>query len=204
MGWFASSPSSTDQKQSSVESPKPSKDGGFIAPDRSARALCWEGRDNFFACLDKNKIIDSVKESEKAASLCGSESAQFEKNCATSWVSGDKRCLFCRPEEPRKRKRMGLMRPCVGAILQEATSHGIPARSDSQEVGKGGCHGYLFSAWRKGFIDRRKRATVNYTLLEHSGWLCRVSISNRHCSSHGVLCPHRMLTLGMAFNTFLN
>jgi len=107
MGWFSSSPSSTDQKLPSVESPKPSKDGGFIAPDRSARAMCWEGRDNFFACLDKNKIIDSVKESEKAASLCGSESAQFEKNCATSWVSGEKRELLLRTWGTRDKKDNG-------------------------------------------------------------------------------------------------
>ncbi|KAL1303144.1 hypothetical protein AAFC00_006575 [Neodothiora populina] len=87
MGWFGSSSSSSSaDKPATLESPKPSHDGGFIAPDRTQRAKCWEGRDNFFACLDKNNIIDSVRESDKAASLCNTENAAFEKNCASSWV----------------------------------------------------------------------------------------------------------------------
>lgn len=87
MGWFSTtSPSSSSEKPATIDAPKPSHDGGFIAPDRSQRAKCWEGRDGFFACLDKNNIIDSVKNSEKAASLCGKEEQAFEKNCASSWV----------------------------------------------------------------------------------------------------------------------
>lgn len=87
MGWFSSSSSSpAADKPASIEAPKASNDGGYIAPDRSQRALCWEGRDGFFACLDRNNIVDSVKESEKAARLCAKENQVFEKNCATSWV----------------------------------------------------------------------------------------------------------------------
>lgn len=81
MGWFGSS-----SESSTLEQPKASGDGGFIAPDRTARARCWEGRDSFFACLDRNKIIDSVKYSEKASTVCGKELEQFEKACASSWV----------------------------------------------------------------------------------------------------------------------
>ncbi|KAG9558317.1 hypothetical protein KCU71_g10244, partial [Aureobasidium melanogenum] len=57
--------------------------------DRTKRAHCWEARDAYFACLDKNNIIDSVKQSEKADSLCATESAKFDQNCASSWV-----CLY--------------------------------------------------------------------------------------------------------------
>ncbi|CZT15211.1 related to Cytochrome c oxidase subunit 6B-like protein new16 [Ramularia collo-cygni] len=81
MGWFSSSP------QNTLASPEPSKDGGYIAPDRTARAQCWEGRDSFFKCLDKNGIVDSVKEDEKARKLCAPELKEFEAACASSWVT---------------------------------------------------------------------------------------------------------------------
>merc|ERR1711877_11521 len=71
MGWF-----STGNSQAAPPPPEPSQDGGFIAPDRSARAVCWEGRDNFFKCLERNGIVDSVKEDEKA-----------RQACASSWVT---------------------------------------------------------------------------------------------------------------------
>ncbi|KAI9775579.1 MAG: hypothetical protein M1835_005791 [Candelina submexicana] len=66
--------------------PKPSPDGAFEAPDRSARAHCWEARDGFFACLEKNGIIDSIKEKEVADERCGKEGKVFERDCAKSWV----------------------------------------------------------------------------------------------------------------------
>ena len=80
MGWFSSG------NNASPPTPKASNDGGYIAPDRSARTLCWEGRDAFFECLEKNGIIDSVKEDEKAKQLCAPELKEFEKQCAASWV----------------------------------------------------------------------------------------------------------------------
>ena len=71
---------------SKPQPPEPSKDGGFIAPDRSAREQCWEGRDAFFQCLDRNGIIDSVKQDAEAHQKCSAELKQFERNCASSWV----------------------------------------------------------------------------------------------------------------------
>ena len=79
MGWLSSTPKAAP--------PEASKDGGFIAPDRSTRQRCWEGRDSFFKCLDENGIIDSVKEHEKASKLCSPELKAFEGACADSWVS---------------------------------------------------------------------------------------------------------------------
>lgn len=81
MGWFSSS---SDSK--SVVA-KPTSDGGYIAPDRKERALCWEGRDAFFACLEQNNIIDSIRQDEKAKKACPKELQMFEKNCAESWVT---------------------------------------------------------------------------------------------------------------------
>ena len=83
MGWFGSSDGGS---QPSPTAPEPSKDGGYIAPDRSARAVCWEGRDSFFQCLERNGIVDSVKEDEKARQVCAPELKGFEKACASSWV----------------------------------------------------------------------------------------------------------------------
>ncbi|GAB7343591.1 hypothetical protein MBLNU457_1593t1 [Dothideomycetes sp. NU457] len=82
MGWFSSS-----TPESSGPAPgKPTKDGGYNAPDRSERALCWEGRDNFFKCLDRNGIVDAIKQDEKARAACPKELKQFEGACVESWV----------------------------------------------------------------------------------------------------------------------
>lgn len=81
MGWFG-----LTKDKTSPADPEPSNDGGYIAPDRSSRAHCWEMRDEFFRCLDRNDILDSVKEDEKARKACAPELKEFEKACASSWV----------------------------------------------------------------------------------------------------------------------
>ncbi|KAK3677274.1 hypothetical protein LTR78_002812 [Recurvomyces mirabilis] len=80
MGWLSSD-------KSAVSAPEASQDGGYIAPDRSARQMCWDGRDSFFQCLERNGIVDSVKEDEKAKKMCSPELKEFEKHCASSWVT---------------------------------------------------------------------------------------------------------------------
>ncbi|KAL3423307.1 hypothetical protein PVAG01_05054 [Phlyctema vagabunda] len=80
MGLFGSTPAS-------LPPPKIAKDGAPIAPDRSQRAKCWEARDDFFNCLDKNGIIDSLAEKDKSEKGCKLESRAFEANCASSWVT---------------------------------------------------------------------------------------------------------------------
>ncbi|KAI9738219.1 MAG: hypothetical protein M1834_008717 [Cirrosporium novae-zelandiae] len=82
MGFFSSGP-----KPGTPEAPKATHDGAYIAPDRSKRAHCWEARDIYFGCLTKNNIIDSIKEKDNADRLCSKESQQFDKDCATSWVT---------------------------------------------------------------------------------------------------------------------
>ncbi|KAI9642418.1 hypothetical protein NHQ30_009223 [Ciborinia camelliae] len=79
MGLFGTS-------QASLPPPKISADGAPIAPDRSQRSQCWEARDAYFRCLDRDGIIDSITENVKAEKSCGKEARGFEKNCATSWV----------------------------------------------------------------------------------------------------------------------
>ncbi|KAL8917062.1 MAG: hypothetical protein Q9208_008178 [Pyrenodesmia sp. 3 TL-2023] len=83
MGLFSSSSSSST---SSPTPPKPTSDGAFIAPDRSARDRCYEARDAFFACLNRAGIVDSIKESDAAGRECGALEKGMGRECAASWV----------------------------------------------------------------------------------------------------------------------
>ncbi|KUJ15105.1 uncharacterized protein LY89DRAFT_649772 [Mollisia scopiformis] len=78
MGFFSSS-------APSPPAPRISADGAPIAPGRSERAKCWEARDAYFECLDKNSIVDSITDKDKAAKACSAEGRGFEANCASSW-----------------------------------------------------------------------------------------------------------------------
>ena len=100
MGLF----STTTPSSTTLASPAESSDGAYIAPDRNARAHCWAARDNFFACLERNNIVDSIREKEKAESACGMENGDFGRECAKSWVS------FKMPEEGGGGGRGGLIR----------------------------------------------------------------------------------------------
>ncbi|KAJ5240145.1 Cytochrome c oxidase assembly factor 6 [Penicillium chermesinum] len=66
--------------------PNKASDGGRIAPDRSSRARCWEARDLFFSCLDRNDILDGIKNDKEARQKCGKEVAEFEAACSQTWV----------------------------------------------------------------------------------------------------------------------
>ncbi|XBW38008.1 hypothetical protein QEN19_003593 [Hanseniaspora menglaensis] len=59
------------------------------APNRQSRKLCWEKRDEFFNCLDKIDILNSLdpKNKDIIAKNCSKQKADFEYNCATSWIS---------------------------------------------------------------------------------------------------------------------
>lgn len=64
---------------------------GARAPDRTERRRCWEGRDAYFACLDRHGILDALKDEKAAASACSAEAVAFETNCAKEWVSSARR-----------------------------------------------------------------------------------------------------------------
>ncbi|KAF2176328.1 hypothetical protein K469DRAFT_700043 [Zopfia rhizophila CBS 207.26] len=83
MGWL---PLGSSEKPAC---PKPSADGAFEAPNRTNRAKCYEARDAFFECLDRNNILDSINTKGGVAAAqkaCGKADQEFEKNCAHSWV----------------------------------------------------------------------------------------------------------------------
>jgi Cytochrome oxidase c subunit VIb len=64
-----------------------SADGGYVAPDRSSRERCYESRDCFFECLDKHDILDANKHDAESRQKCPKEVADYERDCAKSWVS---------------------------------------------------------------------------------------------------------------------
>lgn len=75
---------------SEPEGVKKTSGGAFEKPSRTNRAKCYEARDAFFECLDRNNILDSIN--TKAALVaskkaCNAEDVVFEKNCAHSWVN---------------------------------------------------------------------------------------------------------------------
>lgn len=117
----------------SLPAPKISSDGAPIAPDRSQRAKCWEARDAYFGCLDKNGIIDSIAEKNKAEKGCASEGKGFEANCASSWVCS---LISCSPVL-RKDGRdwndvLTVFR--IGDLFQETESDGTPESPDTGEA----------------------------------------------------------------------
>lgn len=70
MGFFSSSESTSD------------------APDltkKSARKTCWDARDKYFGCLDKNDILDPRKDAN-ASKVCKTEETDFDSKCIKSWV----------------------------------------------------------------------------------------------------------------------
>lgn len=66
----------------------------YRPPGRQTRAKCWDSRDVFNECLNRNNILDAIKDKDAADKACGKESDLFEKNCASSWVSSCKSLIF--------------------------------------------------------------------------------------------------------------
>src|ERR1700761_8688103 len=85
MGWLPSWGSSGDPQKTPASNA--TQDGGYEAPGRLSRAKCWDSRDAFYQCLDRNNILDAIKDKDAADRACGNESENFEQNCASSWVS---------------------------------------------------------------------------------------------------------------------
>ncbi|KAG5716498.1 hypothetical protein E4T56_gene9513 [Termitomyces sp. T112] len=66
MGWFGWS----------------SKPKELDATSRQDRQHCWEARDAYFACLDREGVIKAGEEGK----TCSSESRKYQENCAKSWI----------------------------------------------------------------------------------------------------------------------
>jgi Cytochrome oxidase c subunit VIb len=55
-------------------------------PLRDERRICYEARDAFFSCCDRNKIENPLHDVDMVARVCKTEGKKFEKNCISSWV----------------------------------------------------------------------------------------------------------------------
>ena len=66
---------------SEPEGVKKTSGGAFESPSRTNRAKCYETRDAFFECLDRNNILDSINTKngrENAKKACGQEATGRE------------------------------------------------------------------------------------------------------------------------------
>ncbi|KAI2635738.1 cytochrome oxidase c subunit VIb-domain-containing protein [Hypomontagnella submonticulosa] len=81
---------------------------GARAPDRTERKQCWDARDNYFKCLDKNDVIDSLNGDGKkiAEKQCAQESKAFEQNCASAWVTYFKRYRVAEYQKKKTLERL--------------------------------------------------------------------------------------------------
>lgn len=61
---------------------------GTAVPSRAERQRCWDSRDVYFGCLDRNSIVDAVEPAGAAAAqkACAKESEQLDRDCAAQWV----------------------------------------------------------------------------------------------------------------------
>ncbi|KAI1769837.1 cytochrome oxidase c subunit VIb-domain-containing protein [Hypoxylon cercidicola] len=86
MGFFGLTSSPEEKRKEEVRT-------GARAPDRTERKQCWDARDGFYQCLDKNNVIDSLSGEGKkiAEKQCATEHKEFEANCASAWVTYFKR-----------------------------------------------------------------------------------------------------------------
>lgn len=105
---------------------------GAVVPDRSERKRCWEARDGFYACLDKNNVIDSTKGNGKtiAEKECGSQNKLFEEDCAAAWVCADIKDWMEQTHFADKIHQ--------GQIFQAVPCGRLPKEADTGEVKAGG------------------------------------------------------------------
>lgn len=90
MGWLPAW-GSTSKPEGASSTPETTSSEEYRPPGRQTRAKCWDSRDVFNECLNRNNILDAIKDKDAADKACGKESDLFEKNCASSWVSF---CVF--------------------------------------------------------------------------------------------------------------
>ncbi|KAI1102142.1 cytochrome oxidase c subunit VIb-domain-containing protein [Jackrogersella minutella] len=114
MGFFGLFSSPDEQRKNEVRT-------GARAPDRTERKQCWDARDNFYSCLDKHDVIDSLNGDGKkiAEKQCAKENKAFEENCASAWVTYFKRYRVADYQKKKTIERLekeGANKMAVGEI----------------------------------------------------------------------------------------
>jgi hypothetical protein len=129
MGWL---PWGSSEQEGGV---KKTSGGAFESPSRTNRAKCYEARDAFFECLDRNKILDSVNSKAgvtASRAACGPEDQVFEKNCAHSWVCRTQISSSGEDLVFRSHFRRDANAYVLGGILQETASRQLPKGANNQ------------------------------------------------------------------------
>ncbi|KAL9048557.1 MAG: hypothetical protein Q9162_007664 [Coniocarpon cinnabarinum] len=98
MSWFRTTPQETPD-------PSQNTDGSYKPLARSEREACWTARDAYFTCLDRNGILDSLKDAEEARRVCGAQEEAFGRDCASSWVKYFKQKRVAEYEKEQKFKK---------------------------------------------------------------------------------------------------
>ncbi|QLG73564.1 hypothetical protein HG535_0F00740 [Zygotorulaspora mrakii] len=71
--------------------------------NRSARKLCWEARDDYFACLNSIHVVNALEpqHQQQIEKACSNQDRNFNENCAASWIKyfKEKRVVDHRKEQ---------------------------------------------------------------------------------------------------------
>ncbi|KAL0765069.1 hypothetical protein CaCOL14_012328 [Colletotrichum acutatum] len=126
MGLFSSFQSEEAKRAEEVRT-------GAVAPDRSERRKCWEARDAYFGCLDRNVIVDALKDDAKARKACPAENQVFERDCAAAWVKYFKQW---RVADLQKKQRIAQLE-AENAIKMDVTTTFADQPSASSSSSKG-------------------------------------------------------------------
>lgn len=128
MGLWPFASSQEDTRAESIRS-------GTAVPTRSERTVCWAARDQYFACLDANNIVDATKDpgAASAARLCAPQSAEFERDCAVAWVKYFKQW---RVADIQKRQRLDELRKQGAREMEVSTSFAPGAAASAASTGK--------------------------------------------------------------------
>jgi cytochrome c oxidase assembly factor 6 len=118
-----------------------SKDGGYVAPDRSARDLCYESRDLFYRCLDKHNILDATKDDELSRQKCPTENAEFERDCVF-WEYAEVLTVWVQIKYFKEKRVMEYKRDQTYAQINKEDAE-MAARSKAQRKEKGGIGGWF-------------------------------------------------------------
>ncbi|KAG6005371.1 hypothetical protein E4U21_000222 [Claviceps maximensis] len=124
MAWwpFSSSSSRSDAIRS-----------GDAIPNRQERALCWASRDAYFACLDRNSILDANKNAAAAKRACPGESDAFERDCAAAWVKYFKQW---RVADIQKKQRLDELRKQGAQEMEVSTTFAPEGGAGAKGTGK--------------------------------------------------------------------
>lgn len=79
-----------------------------MPPRKNNRMECWSAKDNFFECLTKNNIDNSLdpKEKDNVETNCGTLRKDFQGKCVASWYKYFQEKRFSEIQKDRYIKKL--------------------------------------------------------------------------------------------------